>query len=140
MEYSYQFRLYPNIKQQEQISRNFGCCRYVFNYFLAQRQKAYEKAGKSPTQFQQAKQLTALKQEFTWLKEADSTSLQSALQDLDRAYQNFFRRVKRGEKPGYPRSDTLGEIMQDLASAGYGQRTENPLPLGMGSGKRYMAL
>ena len=103
MEYSYKFRIYPTKAQQEQISRNFGCCRYVFNYFLAQRQKAYEKAGKSPTQFQQAKQLTALKQEFTWLKEADSTSLQSSLKDLDMAYQNFFRRVKRGEKPGYPR-------------------------------------
>ena len=103
MEYSYQFRIYPNIEQQEQISRNFGCCRYIFNHFLAQRQKQYRENGKAPTRFQQDKQLTALKQEFPWLKEADSTSLQSALQDLDRAYQNFFRRVKRGEKPGYPR-------------------------------------
>ena len=103
MEYSYQFRIYPNIEQQEQISRNFGCCRYIFNHFLAQRQEQYRENGKAPTRFQQDKQLTALKQEFPWLKEADSTSLQSALQDLDRAYQNFFRRVKRGEKPGYPR-------------------------------------
>ena len=103
MEYSYQFRIYPNIEQQEQISRNFGCCRYIFNHFLAQRQEQYRENGKAPTRFQQDKQLTALKQEFPWLKEADSTSLQSALQDLDRAYQNFFRRVKRGEKSGYPR-------------------------------------
>ncbi len=103
MEYSYQFRLYPNIEQQEQISRNFGCCRYIFNHFLAQRQEQYRENGKAPTRFQQDKQLTALKQEFPWLKEADSTSLQSSLQDLDTAYQNFFRRVKRGEKSGYPR-------------------------------------
>ena len=103
MEYSYKFRIYPTKAQQEQISRNFGCCRYVFNYFLAQRQKAYEETGKSPTQFQQEKYLTVLKQELSWLKEADSTSLQSSLKDLDTAYQNFFRRVKRGEKPGYPR-------------------------------------
>ena len=103
MEYSYQFRIYPNIEQQEQISRNFGCCRYIFNHFLAQRQEQYRENGKAPTRFQQDKQLTALKQEFPWLKEADSTSLQSSLQDLDTAYQNFFRRVKRGEKSGYPR-------------------------------------
>lgn len=89
--------------QQEQMARNFGCCRYVFNYFLAQRQEQYMKNGKAPTRFQQDKSLTALKQELPWLKEADSTSLQATLQDLDTAYQNFFRRVKQGEKPGYPR-------------------------------------
>ncbi|MBR2894916.1 MAG: helix-turn-helix domain-containing protein [Oscillospiraceae bacterium] len=102
MEYSHQFRLYPSAVQQEQISRNFGCCRYVYNYFLAQRQNQYQATGKSLTRFQQDKQLTALKQEFPWLKEADSTSLQAAVQDLDTAYQNFFRRLKRGEKPVSP--------------------------------------
>lgn len=38
-----------------------------------------------------------------WLKEADATALQSSLQNLDAAYQNFFRRVKQGQKPGYPK-------------------------------------
>ena len=103
MEYSYKFRLYPTAVQRAQISRNFGCCRYVFNHFLAQRQEQYKKTGTSPTRFQQDKILTILKRELPWLKEADSTSLQATLQDLDMAYQNFFRRVKQGEKPGYPR-------------------------------------
>lgn len=103
MEYSYKFRLYPTATQQEQITRNFGCCRYVFNHFLAQRQEQYRETGKAPTRFQQSKSLTTLKQELPWLKEADSTSLQATLQDLDAAYQNFFRRVRQGEKPGYPR-------------------------------------
>ena len=103
MEYSYKFRLYPTTAQQAQIARNFGCCRYVFNYFLAQRQEQYKETGKAPTRFQQDKSLTALKQELSWLREVDSTSLQAVLQDLDAAFQNFFRRVKRGEKPGYPR-------------------------------------
>nr|DAE62650.1 MAG TPA: endonuclease [Caudoviricetes sp.] len=103
MEYSYKFRLYPTAVQRAQISRNFGCFRYVFNHFLAQRQEQYKETGTSPTRFQQDKILTILKQELPWLKEADSTSLQATLQDLDMAYQNFFRRVKQGEKPGYPR-------------------------------------
>ena len=38
-----------------------------------------------------------------WLREVDSTALQASLQSLDAAYQNFFRRVKQGQKPGYPR-------------------------------------
>lgn len=103
MEYSYKFRLYPTAVQQKQMSRNFGCCRYVYNHFLAQRQEQYKDTGKAPTRFQQDKSLTVLKQELTWLKDADSTSLQATLQDLDAAFQNFFRRVKKGEKPGYPR-------------------------------------
>ena len=103
MEYSYKFRLYPTKAQEQQISRNFGCCRYVFNHFLAQKQEHYKETGKAPTRFQQDKALTSIKQELPWLKEADSTSLQAAIQDLDAAFQNFFRRVKKGEKPGYPR-------------------------------------
>ena len=44
------------------------------------------------------------KQEETiWLQEVDATALQSSLRDLDTAYQNFFRRVKKGKKPGYPK-------------------------------------
>ena len=103
LEYSYKFRLYPTAAQREKMSRNFGCCRYVFNYFLAQRKEQYMRSGKAPSRFQQDKSLTALKKEIPWLKEVDSTSLQATLQDLDAAFQNFFRRVKKGEKPGYPR-------------------------------------
>lgn len=103
VEYSYKFRIYPTKVQQEQISRNFGCCRYVFNHFLAQRQGQYRKTGKAPTRYQQDKSLTALKQELPWLREVDSTSLQAAIQDLDAAFQHFFHRVKQGKKPGYPR-------------------------------------
>lgn len=85
------------------MSKNFGCCRYVFNHFLAQRQEQYKATGKAPSGFQQDKSLTALKQELPWLREVDSTALQSSIQDLDTAYQNFFRRVKQGQKPGYPK-------------------------------------
>lgn len=116
MEYSYKFRLYPTVKQQEQMSRNFGCSRYVFNYFLVQRQEQYRETGKAPTRFQQDKRLTALKQELPWLKEVDSTSLQAVLRDLDFAFQNFFRRVKQGEKPGYPRFKSKHDRRQSYKS------------------------
>ena len=116
MEYSYKFRLYPTAAQQEQISRNFGCCRYVFNHFLTQRQEQYKETGKAPTRFQQDKSLTMLKQELSWLKEADATSLQATLQDLDAAFQDFFRRVKQGEKPGYPRFKSKHDHRQSYKS------------------------
>ena len=103
MEYSYKFRIYPTQRQENLIQRTFGCCRFVFDHFLAQRMEMYKETGKAPTRFQQDKELTLLKRELEWLKEVDATSLQASLQTLDTAYQNFFRRVKQGGKPGYPR-------------------------------------
>ena len=103
MEYSYKFRLYPTREQENLMQRTFGCCRYVYNHFLSERKTSYEQTGKSPTRFQQDKGLTELKKELEWLKEPDKCALQDALRQLDQAYQNFFRRVKAGEKPGYPR-------------------------------------
>ena len=105
MEYSYKFRLYPNREQENLILRTFGCCRFVFNHYLAQRIESYQKTGKSPTRFAQDKDLTTLKQqnETLWLKEVDKCALQNTLKHLDSAYQNFFRRVKTGKKPGHPK-------------------------------------
>lgn len=103
MEYSYKFRLYPTKAQEQQIQRTFGCCRYLWNHYLAQRKAVYEVDGHTMNYYECSKDLTALKRSLTWLKEVDSIPLQEALRDLDFAYQNFFRRVKNGEKPGYPR-------------------------------------
>lgn len=103
MEYSYKFRIYPTDKQRTLIQKTFGCARFVYNHFLAQRIAEYKEARKAPTRFQQDKMLTALKKELLWLKEVDSIPLQAELQNLDSAYQGFFRRVKKGEKPGFPR-------------------------------------
>lgn len=103
MEYGYKFRIYPNKTQESLIQRTFGCCRFVYNHFLDERMTAYKETGKAPTRFQQDKRLTSLKQELPWLREVDSTALQASLKHLDDAYQNFFRRVKEGKKPGYPK-------------------------------------
>lgn len=104
MEYAYKFRLYPNKAQIDLIERTFGCCRFVYNHYLAQRKDLYLDTGKSPTRFMQDKDLTMLKQqvETAWLREVDKCSLQNTLKDLDAAFRNFFRRVRKGEKPGYP--------------------------------------
>ena len=103
MEYSYKFRIYPNREQEILIQKTFGCARFVYNHFLAQRISEYHTRGKAPTRFQQDKELTVLKRELEWLREPDKCALQNSLKDLDLAYKNFFRRVKAGEKPGFPR-------------------------------------
>lgn len=103
MEYSYKFRIYPNREQQVLIQKTFGCTRFVYNHFLAQRISEYQTTGKAPTRFQQDKTLTVLKREIEWLREPDKCALQNALKDLDAAYKNFFRSVKNGGKVGFPR-------------------------------------
>ena len=104
MEYSYKFRLYPNREQENLIQRTFGCCRFVFNHYLAYRKEVYEKTGETLNYYACANGLTVLKQqpETIWLKEVDATALQSSIRDLDTAYQNFFRRVKQSKNPGFP--------------------------------------
>lgn len=103
MENSYKFRLYPSAAQEQQIQRTFGCCRFLWNYYLAKRKEVYEESGGTMNYVACSKDLTSLKMELTWLREVDATALQSSLRNLDRAFGNFFRRVKQGKKSGYPR-------------------------------------
>ena len=77
--------------------------RFVYNHYLAERIQLYEETQKGTTFFKQNKSLTDLKKEYEWLQEPDKNALQYALRDLNQAYQNFFRRVKQGGPPGFPR-------------------------------------
>lgn len=97
------YRLYPNNVQIALMQRTFGCCRFVYNHFLSDRIKAYKEEGKRITFNQQSAALPALKKEFPWLAEVDSTALVATAKNLDEAYQRFFERVKSGGKPGFPR-------------------------------------
>ena len=116
MEYSYKFRIYPNKAQENQILQTFGCCRFVFNHYLAKRKDTYEQSGQTLNYYDCAGDLTRLKKSLDWLKTVDSTALQSTLRDLDSAYQNFFRRVKKSEKPGYPRFKSKHDHRQSYKS------------------------
>ena len=75
------------------LSKHFGCSRFVYNYFLNERKDQYQKDKKSDNYYVQAKSLTDLKknEEYNWLKEVNSQTIQFALRNLDTAYINFFR-------------------------------------------------
>ena len=96
----FKFRIYPNKTQQALINKTLGCCRFVFNHFLALRRDEWTANHKSITSYETMKLLTDLRQreEYNWLKEVDSMALQEVLKNLDRAYQNFFQRRAK-----YPR-------------------------------------
>jgi len=102
MECSYKFRVYPNKEQEKLIQATFGCCRFVYNYYLAKRKEIYEQTRATFNYYDCSRNLTSLKCELEWLRKVDARALISSLKDLDSAYQNFFRRVKKGEISGYP--------------------------------------
>lgn len=102
---AYKYRLYPNKEQIELVNKTIGCYRYIFNYYLNKKIEIYKSKQKSLSKFDCINDMQrTLKYEYIWLKEVDSLSLQQSLYDLDVAYQNFFRRVKNGEKElGFPK-------------------------------------
>ena len=92
------FRIYPNKEQENLILQTLGCCRLIYNKGLDMRDKAY-KNGEKANYIQTSAMLTNLKSNdnFSFLKLVDSVALQQSLRDLDRAYQNFFK--KRAKLP-----------------------------------------
>ncbi len=107
---TFRYRLEPTRDQGQMFARFAGCCRYVFNLALAARKLAYEQAGKTLSFVDQCRVLTEWKKAegTSWLAAVHSQVLQQALKDLDAAYQHFFRRVKQGETPGFPRFKKKG--------------------------------
>jgi putative transposase len=101
---AFKFRIHPSEDQKAQLAKAFGCCRFVYNKGLEYRKNIYEAQKKSVsyntlcTEF-----LIPLKKEFEFLQESQAQSLQQSLRHLDHAYASFFRRVKKGEKPGFPK-------------------------------------
>lgn len=89
---TFKFRIYPNKEQQQQLAKLFGCCRFVYNYYLALRRDTYKETGKGVSYNKCCKHLTQLKRDpnFEWLGEATAQCLQQALRDLDQAFVNFF--------------------------------------------------
>ncbi|WP_201259691.1 IS200/IS605 family element RNA-guided endonuclease TnpB [Tissierella sp. P1] len=100
----YKYRIYPTEKQKLQINKTFGCCRFVYNYFLAIRIELYKTEQKSLFYNKCSDILTQLKKEKEWLKESDKFALQNSLKDLDSAYKNFFKEIKKGNSnQGFPK-------------------------------------
>ena len=88
---AFKLRLYPNKTQRNQIHVNFGCARFVWNQMLNMHIERYKNNRKAKFQgrYSMDVMLKALKIEYPWLKQAESTSLQRVNRDLDDAFQRF---------------------------------------------------
>ena len=93
------YRLYPTHEQQILINETFGHSRFVYNKMLRFSKDAYDKGEKFVSRNNFNYRLTALKEEFVWLCDVDSTALTSATDALAAAFNNFF--AKRAKFPAF---------------------------------------
>jgi putative transposase len=99
---TYKYRLYPNKTQEVLLNNTLEICRQIYNKCLEERKTSYEKTGVGVKATAQMKNLERF--EIENLKSVHSQVIQDAVWRLDSAFDNFFRRVKKGENEvGYPR-------------------------------------
>jgi len=105
MQRAYKTKLRLNNEQEAYFYACAGAARFVYNWALADRIDRYQNGAQSTNKFEQKKRFNAWKKDNApWLSEYPYVLIERAFDDLDSAYQNFFRRVKAGtEKPGFPR-------------------------------------
>ena len=97
---SYKYKIKPNEDQKVLLNKHFGSIRFAYNYFLNERKFEYETNKQSLNYNDNSAALTKLKkqEDFKWLKEINSQSLQHSLKGLDDAYNSFFKK-----RTGFPK-------------------------------------
>ena len=100
---TFKYRLYPTNEQKQSLSKAFGCVRFVYNNSLSFKKDQYETNNISVSKFDLINRLIPLKSEFEFLKETSAQALQQSIIHLGSAYKNFFRHIKSGQTPGFPR-------------------------------------
>ena len=109
---AYKYRLYPNEEQKVLIAKHIGSCRFIYNYALAKKVKAFQADKTNLSRFDIQADLPNMKKsdEYCWLKEVNSLSLQASLANLDSAYTRFFR-----EHKGFPRFKSKKDSKQSFS-------------------------
>jgi len=97
---AFKYRIYPNKSQTEMIHKHFGCSRFIYNWALNRKTKAYQESKTKLSCFDLQREITQLKKTegFEWLSEVNSQTLQQTVAHLDTAFSKFFK-----EKKGYPK-------------------------------------
>ena len=100
---AFKYRLYPTQPQHKDLERTLALCRQLYNAALQERREAYQKAGKTVGFYEQKRWLPEIRTELPEYKGVHSQVLQNVIERVDKAFQGFFRRVRAGQKAGYPR-------------------------------------
>src|SRR5215831_4260884 len=102
MRKTYRYRLYPTAPQATALEAQLGEACRLYNAALQERRDAYQRCGVSLHYYDQANQLKAIRAEGA-CELANFSACQDVLRRVEKTFKAFFRRVKNGEKAGYPR-------------------------------------
>lgn len=105
------YRLYPTPKQSAALVDMLRSHQQLYNAALQERISAWSKARKSISYEDQCASLTLLRKEMPeWAAAANCSSQQMTLRRLDKAFSAFFRRLREGQAPGFPRFKSLARF------------------------------
>lgn len=99
----FKYRLYPSEKQAQLLNRTLSECCSLYNHLLETRINTYKTEKKSLRRFDLNKIITELKRQHPAMKEIHSQVLQNLSDRIQKAFEAFFRRIREGKKPGFPR-------------------------------------
>ncbi|AEB77208.1 IS200/IS605 family element RNA-guided endonuclease TnpB [Clostridium botulinum] len=98
---AFKYRIYPNDSQKIQLSKTFGCARFIYNYYLAKKIDLYKTDGKFISKYDcnsHCNKELKKSEQFKWLKDVDKFALTNSIYSLDSAYKKFFK-----EHSGFPK-------------------------------------
>jgi len=100
---AFKYRLFTNKEQEERLEEHLDSARFLYNCALEHRIVCWNQWRKSMNYYDQANALKEIRSFDEGLAKTNYTTSQNVLQQLDKAFGSFFRRIKRGDKPGFPR-------------------------------------
>ena len=122
--YGMKLRAIPTPKQHEFILQSVGCARFTFNFYLNEKQEVYHETGETLSYGEFKRAFNGLKDhpEFKWLKIPDKFALECAMEQVDDAFDRFFKgqnkypkyKSKHHSKQSYSTKETNGNIALDI--------------------------
>jgi putative transposase len=103
MRKAFVYRLYTNRTQEKALSGLLDIARDFYNAALQERRDAWHMQGVSLNYYDQANQIRETRLESSWCAALNYSATQDVLRRVDKTFKAFFRRIRAGEKPGYPR-------------------------------------
>ena len=114
---TYKFRMYPSIEQIISLNKFLGSTRFIYNYFLNQKDKKYNELNINYNIKDMCSDLKLLYNDYPWLKEIDSCALRTTLFNLDDAYTRFFN--EQNEHPRFKNRNSKNSYRTNCIRSSY---------------------
>ena len=121
------FRMYPTSEQKHTLNQFIGTSRFIYNTYLFQKIEMYKNEKKNYSLIEMKKSLKDLQTKYVWLKEIDGSILRTTLDDLDKAYDRFYK--QKNGYPNYKRKSINGSYRTTFLEGQYKGKTYQNIKL-----------